>query len=208
MFQYHQRRKRTGLSFVFYGILFVCVRCPFACAHEGPPFPILMDKPVANHLVSVWADPDIGEARFFIIVESALGGPPTEVPNVTMWFESVSGRTERVDCQTKQQTLRNQLQFTANPYFDQRDMWNVGFRLTSAEGDSEEVTTQIESTPPGFGLWDLAIYLFPFFLFGGMWVLAMARRRRMRCPGQEDIEAAARKSRDQAVPEANAGHRA
>ncbi|MCA9124680.1 MAG: hypothetical protein H6822_09130 [Planctomycetaceae bacterium] len=153
--------------------------CSPVSAHEGPPFPILMDKPLAGYLVSVWADPDIGEATFFVVVESPQGGLPAEAPSVAMWFEPVSGRLDRVACETKQEALRNQLQFIAQPNFDQRDQWTVGFRLTSANGVSEELTAQVESTPPGFGPWDFAIYLFPFLLLGGMWVLAMMRRSRM-----------------------------
>jgi hypothetical protein len=97
-----------------------------------------------------------------------------------MWVEPVSGRLDRAVYVAKQQTLRNQLQFEAKPYFDQRDMWTVGFQLTTPGGESQELTTEVESTPPGYGLWDLAIYLFPFVLLGGMWVIAMGRRRRMR----------------------------
>ncbi|MEO8165719.1 MAG: hypothetical protein ABI619_10025 [Betaproteobacteria bacterium] len=174
-------------------------------AHGGPPFPILMDESLANHRVSVWADPDIGEAAFFIVVESPLGGPPTDVPTVSMWYEPASGRSERVVCEAKQETLRNQLQFAAKPYFDQRDMWTVGFRLATADGRSEEVTTQIESTPPGFGPWDLLIYLFPFLLIGGMWVLAMVRRGRMERSGRANAESTAGESqREQRLVETKA----
>lgn len=52
-----------------------------------------------------------------------------------------------------------------------------------------ELTTQIESTPPGFGLWDFVIYLFPFLLLGGMWVLAMLRRSRMHYAAEVSPEA-------------------
>jgi hypothetical protein len=149
-----------------------------SAAHEGPPFPILMDKPLAGYVASVWADPDIGDARFFIIIESAQGGMPTETPQVSMWTEPVSGRLDRATYETTKSTLRNQLQFEATPHFDQRDMWTVGIRVSDVNGESHELTTEVESTPPGYGLWDLAIYLFPFFLLGGMWVIAMIRRRR------------------------------
>ena len=175
----NQHQTFTGIPFVVIGISMALANSSPASAHEGPPFPILMDKPVAGYLVSVWADPDIGEATFFIVVEAPTGGPPADVPNVAMWVEPVSGRLETVTCETRQEALRNQLQFVAQPYFDQRDQWTVGFRLTSANGHAEELATQVESTPPGFGRWDFAIYLFPFLLLGGMWVLAMVRRSRM-----------------------------
>jgi hypothetical protein len=138
-----------------------------------------MDKPLAGYVVSVWADPDIGEATFYIVVESPSGGPPAEKPRVSMWFEPVSGRLERATCDTTVNTLRNQLQYVARPHFDRRDQWEVGFRITSRRGAAEDLTTHIESTPPGFGPWDLAIYLFPFALLGGMWLLAINRRRHL-----------------------------
>lgn len=147
-------------------------------AHEGPPFPILMDQRIAGYVVSVWADPDIGEAEFFIIVEAPSGGIPETTPRVSMWVEPVNGRLERVACDAYRQNLPKQMQFEAKPYFDQRDHWTVGFELVSATGDVETIVTQVESTPPGYGVWDLAIYLFPFVLLGGMWTIAMLRARR------------------------------
>lgn len=149
-----------------------------AAAHEGPPFPIAMDERLADVVVSVWADPDIGEARFFVVVESPAGGPPQGVTHVSMWVEPANGRLERVHYAATRQPQRNQLQFLIRPTFDQRDMWNIGFELTNKYGDTVQMTRQIESTPPGFGLWDFAIYLFPFLFLAGMWVLAMLRRGR------------------------------
>ena len=148
-------------------------------AHQGPPFPILMDQPAAGYMVSVWADPDIGDAQFFIIVESPTGNMPREAPLVALWTEPTSGRLDRATYATTRETLKHQMQFAAEPYFDQRDMWKVGFRLTNPDGRSEELTTEIESTPPGYGPWDLAIYLFPFVLLGALWVVALIRRSRM-----------------------------
>lgn len=156
-----------------------------ASAHEGPPFPILMDQPLADYVVSVWADPDIGEAQFFIVVESPSGAPPREAPRVAMWVEPVSGRLDRATWRATRQPLRNQMQFETRPHFDQRDLWTVGIRLTRpGASEFEELTTQVESTPPGYGPWDLAIYLFPFLLLGGSWVAAMVRRSRMTHMGE------------------------
>lgn len=150
-----------------------------ASAHEGPPFPILMDEPAADYVVSVWADPDIGEATFYVIVESPEGEQPTELPDVSMWTEPVSGRLDRATYQATRQTLRSQLQFEARPYFDQRDVWAVGFEIAGPDGEPTTLRAEVESTPPGSGPWILAFYLLPFLLLGGMWVMAMARRRRM-----------------------------
>lgn len=165
-------------AFYFYALMALAIPT-IALAHEGPPFPIMMDEPAGDVVVSVWADPDIGEATFFIIVETPEGKMPAQAPEVSMWTEPVSGRLERVNYETRRESLRNTMQFTATPYFDQRDFWTVGFRIKSAQGDSKELATQVESTPPGFGPWDLAVYLFPFVLMGGLWVTAMVRRRRI-----------------------------
>lgn len=151
-----------------------------AAAHEGPPFPILMDEQAAGCVVSVWADPDIGEAQFFVIIESPPGGPPKTVPRVSVWVEPVSGRLKRVEYNAKQRSLRNQVQFEALPHFDQRDRWRVGIQIVAPGGESQELITEVESTPPGYGLWDLAIYLFPFLLLGAMWIIAISRRQRLR----------------------------
>ena len=147
-------------------------------AHEGPPFPLVMDHAMAGCSVSVWADPDIGEARFFVVIERAdRAGPPPIAPQVALWVEPISGRLARADYPAEPQELRNQMQFLATPHFDQRDMWRVGVQVTVAGGPTAEYVTQVESTPPGWGRWDLVIYLFPFLLFGGLWVVASVRRR-------------------------------
>lgn len=151
-----------------------------ALAHEGPPFPILMDKPVSDYIVSVWADPDIGEAQFYIIVEGPEGGPPRQIPKVSMWVEPLSRRLDRVNYEATEQSLRNQLKFEARPSFDQRDQWTVGFQITAPGKEPQELATQVESTPPGYGLWDFVIYLFPFVFLGAFWVVAMRRRSRLR----------------------------
>jgi hypothetical protein len=154
------------------------VGSPVASAHEGPPFPILMDQPVAEYSISVWADPDIGDALFYIVVESPQGKRPQSVPSVALWVEPVSGRLERVTYDARQMSLKSQLQFEVKPYFDVGDMWTVGIQVTAPGGGSGEITAEVESTPPGYGLWDFALYLFPFVLLGGLWVFAMIRRRR------------------------------
>lgn len=151
-----------------------------AFAHQGPPFPILMDQPLAGYVVSVWADPDIGDAQFYIIVEAPEGGRPADVPQVEMWVEPIDGRLDRVSYETTRQPVRNQVEFAARPYFDQRDQWTVGFQVTAPGGETQELTTEVESTPPGYGPVDFVIYLFPFVFLGGFWMVAMVRRNRLR----------------------------
>ena len=173
-----QRRIAMLASGIVAALAVSIVGSPVASAHEGPPFPILMDQPVAEYSISVWADPDIGDALFYIVVESPQGKRPQSVPSVALWVEPVSGRLERVTYDARQMSLKSQLQFEVKPYFDVGDMWTVGIQVTAPGGGSGEITAEVESTPPGYGLWDFALYLFPFVLLGGLWVFAMIRRRR------------------------------
>ena len=158
-----------------------------AWAHKGPPFLILTDEPAGDYLVSVWTDPDIGEASFYIVVKTPDGEVPDAEPTVSMWTEPVSGRLARVDYAAERQTLRGQMQYFAAPYFDQRDMWKLGFQLQWPDGRTDELTSKVESTPPGLGLWDLAIYIFPFALLGVLWAVAMVRRARHRTKRREAV---------------------
>jgi hypothetical protein len=147
-------------------------------AHEGPPFPLLMDQPVAGYSVSVWTDPDIGDALFYVVVETPEGRPPDTAPKVSMWTEPTSGRLPPVHYEANRQRLRNRVQFEAKPYFDQRDLWKVGFRIEPAGGQAGELVAEVESTPPGYGVWDFAIYVFPFLFLAGMWAVGILRRSR------------------------------
>lgn len=147
-------------------------------AHEGPPFPLFMDKPLGDYRVSLWADPDIGEAQFFVIVETPEGAIPKDAPRVAVWAEPTSGRLARQAYPAARQALRSHMQFEAKPNFDQQDFWKIGVDITGADGRQQELVTEVESTPPGLGPWDLAIYLFPFVLLGGLWTIALIRRRR------------------------------
>ncbi len=148
-----------------------------AAAHEGPPFPLVVDQRVAGYKVDVWADPDIGDAQFFVIIEDEDGGMPSTVPEVSFWTQPVSERLPKASYEASQQDLRNRLQFEVRPYFDRRDMWTVGVQLTTPSGHEEELTLEVESTPPGYGAWDLLIYLFPFALLSAFWMFAIIRRR-------------------------------
>jgi hypothetical protein len=166
------------LSIVPLAVLVLSSQAGHLQAHEGPPFPLFMDRPLGPVKVSLWADPDIGDARFFVVVETPEGQVPAEELRAAVWTEPVSGRLPRTIYPAEKQSLRNRMQFEAQPYFDIQDHWKVGVSLTFAGGGQRELVTEVESTPPGLGPWDLAIYLFPFVLLGGMWAIAIFRRHR------------------------------
>jgi hypothetical protein len=143
-----------------------------ALAHEGPPFPVFMDKLAGEHQVSVWADPDIGAAEFFILIEDHSGRSVRSVPSVSLWAEPLNRRLPRQTVAAEPQPLRGRTQLVASPTFDPADHWEIGIVV-----GSHELVTRVQSTPPGYGKWDLLIYFFPFVLIGGLWAKMLLSRR-------------------------------
>ena len=145
-----------------------------ASAHEGPPFPLFVERKVDPYAVSVWTDPDVGTGLFFVI----LGG--TELPSdlrVQIGVQPVSGRLPETFYKAERENLQGQVQYRAEVQFDAEELWQVRVRLESARGNAETSAT-VEVTPPGYGRWDLLVYLVPFLAVGILWAIAMIRKTR------------------------------
>jgi hypothetical protein len=153
-----------------------------ANAHEGPPFPILMDEKAGPFTVSVWTDPDVGIGTFFVIFESGSATAVGDDVSVQVCVRPTSGRLEEACHQATRQTMRNRVQYIAEVPFDAQEMWQVRVVVRGPQG-SGEVLAEVEATPPGYGAWDLAIYLFPFVLLAGFWGFGILRYRRRRSSG-------------------------
>lgn len=145
-------------------------------AHEGPPFPIIVDKSVGPCIVSVWTDPDVGESTFFVIVDTQAGGSIPSDLKVEIGVQPTSGRLAEALYRAQREDLRDQVQYKASVFLDAQEMWRVRVVLTSAQGSGEASTT-VEATPPGYGRWDLLIYLLPFVAVALLWLRAVTRRR-------------------------------
>jgi hypothetical protein len=144
-------------------------------AHEGPPFPIVLDHRAGPFIVSVWTDPDIGTGTFFVILDPAPGTKLLDDVTVRVCVTPASGRLPEACYPAVRQALRDKVQYYAEVQFDQGEPWRVRVRVEGA-GAAEEVTSEVEATPPGYGRWDLLIYGFPVVLFGGLWLYAALRR--------------------------------
>jgi hypothetical protein len=147
-----------------------------ASAHEGPPYPILVDKMIGPCLVSVWADPDVGIGTFFIVLDPPRGGTLPEDATVEIGVRPVSGRLAEARYQAERENLNSQVQFKAEIPFDAQERWLTRILLKSSHGNGD-VTVEVEVTPPGYGRWDLLLYLFPFLAVGFLWLKAFLRRR-------------------------------
>lgn len=147
-----------------------------AVAHEGPPYPVLVDKTLGPCVVSVWADPDVGTGTFFIVLEPTPGGKLPDDIRVELGVRPVSGRLPEAFYAAGREDLRGSVQYKALVPFDAQELWRVRVRLQSSQGGGE-VTTDVEATPPGYGRWDLLLYLLPFAAVGLLWLRAIVKGR-------------------------------
>lgn len=128
-------------------------------AHRGPPFPVAVDQRIGPYLLSVWADPDIGTASFYLGVES----PPRlsdDDPRVQIVAWPKTGRLSPVTARARPQRDGSYL---AQVDFDRGELWEVRVDVSGTRGTSH-FQFEVEATPPGYGRWDVLIYAGPFLL--------------------------------------------
>ena len=167
-------RHRYTLPFV---IFFLLART--ASAHEGPPFPLFVDQKVDRYVVSVWTDPDVGTGLFFVIVSTQYSSALPADLRVQVGVQPVSGRLTEKFYTAERENLQQQIQYRAEVHFDAEELWRVRVRLESAQGNAETVAT-VEATPPGYGRWDLLVYLVPFLAIGVLWTIALIPKVKRR----------------------------
>jgi hypothetical protein len=146
-------------------------------AHEGPPYPLFLDRQVDRYVVSVWTDPDVGTGLFFVIL-SGSSEPPSDL-RVQIGVQPVTGRLPETFYTAQRESLQGQVQYRADVQLDAEELWQVRVKLESAQGNAETVAT-VEATPPGYGRWDLLVYLMPFLAIGLLWSIAMVRKLKRR----------------------------
>jgi len=147
-------------------------------AHEGPPFPLFVDQKVERYVVSVWTDPDVGTALFFVIVNGQGDLPPDL--RVQIGVQPVSGRLAEVFYPAERENVQGRVQYKSQVQFDAQELWRVRVQLQSAQSGNAETVATVEATPPGYGRWDLLIYLVPFLAVGLLWAVAMIRKVKQR----------------------------
>jgi hypothetical protein len=148
-----------------------------ASAHEGPPFPLFVDQKVDRYVVSVWTDPDVGTALFFVIVNGQEA--PTDL-HVRIGVQPVSGRLAEVFYSAERENVQGRVQYKSQVQFDAQELWRVRVQLQSSQSGNAETVATVEATPPGYGRWDLLIYLLPFLAVGLLWAVVMIRKVRQR----------------------------
>jgi hypothetical protein len=147
-----------------------------AGAHNGPPFPIIMDRKIGSCIISVWAHPDVGIGTFYVMVDPPPGGTVPKDLKVEMGIQPVSRRLSEVLYTAHLEPLHGQVQYKAEVTLDAQELWRVRVLLETSHGRGEALAT-VEATPPGLGRWDLLWYVSPFAAVGFLWFRSMARKR-------------------------------
>lgn len=175
------QNSRQGLSSLIVKPLLLCllVLVPATEAHEGPPFPIIVDRSVGPYLVTVWTDPDIGIGTFFVVFEPKPGEEMQEISSVQVGVAPSSGRLEEKVYDAETQRARNGARYYVEVEFDKGEKWRI---RTIIEGEDwgDELIAEVIATPDGsVGPFTVVIYALPFVGIGILWVRAILRRRQV-----------------------------
>jgi hypothetical protein len=164
-----------------------------ALAHNGPPFPIIVDQRIGPCIVSLWTHPDLGTGTFFVLLAAAPGNTVPKDLRIQIGVQPVSGRLAEVVYPAWREKLRDQVEFKTEAQFDQQELWRVRLVLQSSEGNWEALSS-VTPTPAGFGRWDLLLYLLPFLGIGFLWFSAVVKRRAYRRKLLQQNEASVQRS--------------
>jgi hypothetical protein len=150
-----------------------------ARAHNGPPFPIIENRKMAGCVISLWTHPDIGTGTFFVLIDPVPGGKLPDDLKVEIGVQPESGRLAEVIYPAVRSDSRGQVEYNASAEFDRDEFYRVRLVLRSSQG-TDEALSRVEATPPGYGRWDLLLYLLPFLAVAFLWFRGMSRRSRYK----------------------------
>jgi len=167
-------RCSVGLLFA----LLVILSTP-ASAHNGPPFPIIENKKIGACTIALWTHPDVGTGAFYVFVEPLPGGTVPSDLKIQIGVQPLSGRLPEKFYDAERVKSHGPVQFNAQADFDRQELWRVHLVVQSLQGGGES-TAQVEVTPPGFGRWDLLLYLLPFLFVAFLWFRGVSRVKRRR----------------------------
>jgi hypothetical protein len=165
-----------------------CWHSAAALAHDGPPFPLIASQRLGPDDVSVWIDPDVGQARIFVLV-TTLPATLAEPDHVRVAVQPVSARLpERVYVTAQNGESAGGSYFSAVT-FDRAEPWHVRVFIDRS-GVTRSAEARVDATDDAApGPSGLALYGLPFLAAGGLWlrvVFARAARRNSRVEPSSD----------------------
>lgn len=159
-----------------------------ACAHNGPPFPIIVDRKIGPVVASLWTHPDIGVGTFWVIIEPPPGGKIPAGLKLQVAVQPVSGRIpERVFAAPRDETSA-QVQYKSEVPFDRQELVRARLIVESPKGGGEASAT-VEITPVGPARWELYLYLTPFLGVAFLWLRTFSRKKRRGVAGAHGRDA-------------------
>lgn len=192
----------TSAGGVSVGLLFVIVLAwPMpAGAHNGPPFPIIENQKVGPCIVALWTHPDVGTGAFYVFVEPVPGSAVPDDLKIKIGVQPLTGRLPERFYEAERVKSHGQAEYNAQAEFDRQEPWRVRLVIQSSQG-AGEATAQVEVTPPGFGRWDLLLYLLPFLIVAFLWLHGISRmKRRKNARLRDGAGAIAAQTADHAKP--------
>lgn len=171
-------------------VAFVALLAPRALAHDGPPYPILVDQDCGPVVASVWADPDVGTGTFYFYLDPARGGalPAT---SIDLYVRPRDRAADEAHFAAVAADADQPYQMVAKVEFETREWFVSRFVLHTPEGVTELVK-EVEATPPGLGKYSLLWYLLPFLGVAFLWGKAILQRRRYYAQRAEEADSAGR----------------
>jgi hypothetical protein len=171
----------TSAGGVSVGLLvgLLLVRPTPASAHNGPPFPIIENRKVGPCTVALWTHPDVGTGAFYVFLEPAPDAALPDDLKIKIGVQPVTGRLPETFYEAARVKSLGQAQYNAQAEFDRQELWRVRLVIQSSQGGGE-ATAQVEVTPPGFGRWDLLLYLLPFLIVAFLWFHGISRMKRRK----------------------------
>lgn len=155
-------------------------------AHEGPPFPVVVDEEMGPYLVSVWTDPDIGIGTVFVVLEPHERGAELPPARVSVGVEPVSGRLEEVLYRAEPQEVRVGARHFTEVEMDRGEMFRLRVTVDGPDGAGGEASATVLATPDGtIGPIGLLLYPLPFVAVGFLWLKAVLARRERPAVTQE-----------------------
>ena len=152
-----------------------------ALAHNGPPFPIMQKRPTGPCFLSIWADPNVGQGTFYVLLDPLPGGQLPRDMEVEVGVRPLTGRLPEVRYPAPPKLLWGRTQYIAVANFDREEKWRIRVLLHSSAGKGE-AATEVMVTPKGPQRLEFLLLFCPFLAVGYLWVKAFFRSRPAR-PG-------------------------
>jgi hypothetical protein len=135
-------------------------------AHEGPAYPILVDRPIKGSFTLFLE----GENTSNFTIE--LTASPVDDPHHIL----------KALGQLLPDGESNRSTYSTTLPFERSIMWNVEFVLKQNGHSDTSFTLPVDVTPPGPNKLEFAVYFLPFLLLGFVWVKVVIAKKKRSVP--------------------------